>query len=122
MRKSPQSRQEKQTLLLLERQREFKEAALAAKRRGEIEQARELLRQAKGFDSLLQASAGGLPVDLATLPVSPSAAASLENSASEFEYVTTDDCTPGGSGEIYEKLEEDLTKQIKVFLAFLIIK
>lgn len=111
MRKSPQSRQEKQSALLLARQKEFKEAALAAKKRGEIEQARELLRQAKGFDSLIQASNGGLPVDLATLPVPPSAAATLE---ADFEYVTPDDCTPGGSGEIYDKLEEDLTKQIKV--------
>ncbi|KAF4526724.1 hypothetical protein B566_EDAN015756 [Ephemera danica] len=116
VRKSPQSRQEKQTVQLLAKQKEFKEAALAAKRRGEMEQAREFLKQAKGFDALIAASNGGLPVDFTTLPVSPSAAEALE-SAGDFEYVTPDDCDPGGCGEIYDKLEEDLAKQIKLCIA-----
>lgn len=52
---------------LLERQKEFKEAALAAKKAGEIEQAKEYLKIYKGFDSMLDAARGGLPVDLATV-------------------------------------------------------
>jgi coiled-coil and C2 domain-containing protein 1 len=114
VRKNPQqTRQEKQSALLLAKQKEFKEAALAAKKRGDIAEARELLRQAKGFDTLLQATDSGLPVDLATLPVLPSVSASLDDS---YEYVTPGDCLPGESDEIFQKLDEDLKKQLKVIV------
>ena len=63
--------QEKQQLLLEKRQAQFKEAALEAKRSGQIEQAKEYLRQAKGFDKLIEASKCGLPVDITSLPVAP---------------------------------------------------
>lgn len=53
--------------LLLERQREFKEAALEAKKAGEIEQAKEYLKTFKGIESLLNVARGGLPVDLSTV-------------------------------------------------------
>ena len=65
------SLQEKQLALLVKRQAEFKTAALKAKKSGQIEQAKEYLRQAKGFDSLIEASKGGLPVNFKTLPVLP---------------------------------------------------
>ncbi|XP_059484969.1 coiled-coil and C2 domain-containing protein 1-like isoform X2 [Neocloeon triangulifer] len=115
-RKSPQqTRQEKQINLLLAKQKEFKEAALAAKKRGDISEARELLRQAKGFDALLQASESGLPVDLDTLPVLPSLTASLD---ADFEYVTPPaNCTGDEASEIYVKIEDDLKKQMKLCLA-----
>ena len=63
--------QEKQQLLLEKRQAQFKEAALEAKRSGQIEQAKEYLRQAKGFDKLIEASKCGLLVDISSLPVAP---------------------------------------------------
>lgn len=53
--------------ILLERQREFKEAALEAKQAGEIEQAKEYLKTFKGIESLLNVARGGLPVDLSTV-------------------------------------------------------
>lgn len=53
--------------LLLERQKEFKEAALEAKKAGEIEQAKEFLKTFKGIDNLLNVARGGLPVDLSTV-------------------------------------------------------
>lgn len=53
--------------ILLQRQREFKEAALAAKKAGELEQAKEYLKIWKGFESMLDAARGGLPVDLSTV-------------------------------------------------------
>ena len=68
--------QEKQLLLLQKRQSMFKSAALEAKRAGQIEQAKEYLRSAKGFDKLIEAAKGGLPVDIATLPVPPQAVTS----------------------------------------------
>lgn len=67
VRKSPQSRQEKQLSALLSRQKDFKEAALNAKRKGEITQAKEYLRLAKGIDPLIDATNAGLPVDMDTV-------------------------------------------------------
>lgn len=52
---------------LLERQNEFKSAALAAKKAGEMEQAKEYLKIFKGFDTMLNAARGGLPVDLSSV-------------------------------------------------------
>lgn len=60
---------EQQMKILLERQREFKVAALEAKKAGEIDQAKEYLKIYKGFDSLLNAASSGLPVDLNTVSV-----------------------------------------------------
>jgi len=50
-------------------------------------------------------------VDLATLPVLPNLTANLDN---DFEYISTGDCLPGESSEIFQKIEEDLAKQLKV--------
>ncbi|KAH8266743.1 hypothetical protein KR018_007602, partial [Drosophila ironensis] len=47
---------EQQMKLLLERQKEFKVAAIEAKKAGEIDQAKEYLKIYKGFDSLLNAA------------------------------------------------------------------
>lgn len=58
---------EQQMKLLLERQKEFKLAAIAAKKAGEIDQAKEYLKIYKGFESLLNAASSGLPVDLNTV-------------------------------------------------------
>lgn len=55
--------------LLLERQKEFRKAALEAKNAGEIEQAKELLKTYKGIESLLNVARGGLPVDLSTVSI-----------------------------------------------------
>lgn len=79
----PTTRAEKQVQFLLARQKEFKVAALNAKKKGELDQAKEFLRTAKGFDPLLEASYSGLPVDIASLPVPPSARSQLDN-----EYVS----------------------------------
>lgn len=58
---------EKQLAILLDRQKEFKEAAIAAKKSGDIEQAKEYLKIFKGFDSVINAASGGMPVDMATV-------------------------------------------------------
>ena len=64
---------DKQLLLLEKRQAQFKEAAVQAKKSGQMEQAKEYLRQYKGFDKLIEATKCGLPVDFNTLPVPPQA-------------------------------------------------
>ncbi|XP_023175269.2 coiled-coil and C2 domain-containing protein 1-like isoform X2 [Drosophila hydei] len=101
---------EQQMKLLLERQKEFKVAALAAKKAGEIDQAKEYLKIFKGFDSLLNAASSGLPVDLSTLPVPPSQRDNLEAS---FAIVSTEDCDPNDDiCEIGVRIEEQLAKQL----------
>lgn len=55
--------------LLLERQKEFRDAALEAKKAGEIEEAKEFLKTFKGIESLLDVARGGLPVDLSTVSI-----------------------------------------------------
>lgn len=53
--------------ILIERQRDFKAAALEAKKAGEVEQAKEYLKTFKGIENLLNVARGGLPVDLSTV-------------------------------------------------------
>ncbi len=65
------SLQDKQYAELQKRQAQFKKAALEAKKAGQIVEAKEYLRQAKGFDKLIEAAQSGLPVDFKTLPVPP---------------------------------------------------
>ncbi|KAH8279885.1 hypothetical protein KR054_009470 [Drosophila jambulina] len=101
---------EQQMKLLLERQKEFKVAAIEAKKAGEIDQAKEYLKIYKGFDSLLNAASSGLPVDLSTLPVPPSQRDNLEAS---FAIVSTEECDPGDDiCEIGIRMEEQLAKQL----------
>ncbi|KAJ8927680.1 hypothetical protein NQ314_019837, partial [Rhamnusium bicolor] len=73
------SHADKQVLILQAKQKQFKQAALNAKIQGEISQAKELLRQAKGFDKLIEAARSGLPVDWSSIPVSPEAKSHLDN-------------------------------------------
>lgn len=77
--KASTSHQEKQVLILQAKQKQFKVAALNAKKKGELVQAKEFLKQAKGFDKLIEAAQAGLPVDWATIPVSPDAKSQLDN-------------------------------------------
>lgn len=74
----PNSRSEKQLMILLAKQKEFKIAALKAKRNGETEQAKEYLRNAKRLDRLIDAASSGLPVDMTSLPISPTAKVQLD--------------------------------------------
>lgn len=119
VRQAPMSRVEKQMALLTRRQTQFKQAALEAKKRGEIEQAKEYLRMSKGFDQLIEATRNGLPVDMNTLPVPPQEKVP-QSSSTDFELVSADDCVvapEGTSGDValtYTKLEEDLIAQIKM--------
>ncbi|XP_037810961.1 coiled-coil and C2 domain-containing protein 1-like isoform X2 [Lucilia sericata] len=101
---------EHQMKILLERQKEFKLAAIEAKKAGEIDQAKEYLKIYKGFDALLNAASSGLPVDLNTLPVPPSQRDNLEAS---FAIITTDECDPDDDiSDIGIRIEEQLAKQL----------
>ncbi|KAM8935396.1 coiled-coil and C2 domain-containing protein 1B isoform 2-T2 [Lycaon pictus] len=57
--------------LLSARQREYKLAALNAKRAGDLNRARELMRIGKRFGAVLEALGKGQPVDLSAMPPAP---------------------------------------------------
>lgn len=64
------TRQDKQLAMLLERQNMFKQAALDAKKNGEMTLAKEYLKMAKGIDPLISANKCGVPVDMDTVNAS----------------------------------------------------
>ncbi|KAI8427459.1 hypothetical protein MSG28_001994 [Choristoneura fumiferana] len=115
------TRYDKQLVLLLHRQKEFREAALKAKKAGNIEQAREYLRAAKGFDAVIDAAKGGLAVDLKSLPLPPQAKKQLEHT---FDVVTAEDCTPpddspaspmtGSDDDVLTRIQQQLMSQLKL--------
>lgn len=101
------------------RQRELKQAALNAKKDGDMDLARDYLRQAKGIQPLIEASKGGLPVDMNSIPLSPLERVELSISQKDdnFSMVSAEDFmedSDGTSDQIYENLEAQLIKQIKV--------
>lgn len=109
--KPPQTQNEKQIAALLERQREFRKAAVEAKNAGELEEAKEYLRIFKGLEKLIDTARGGIPIDMSTIPIAPSKRASLEDS---FTVVAEEDCTPTDDADVdlNTRLEEQLSKQL----------
>jgi len=113
------SRAEKQMLQLQLRQRELKQAALNAKKEGDMDLARDYLRQAKGIQPLIEASKAGLPVDMDSIPLSPLEKVELSISQKDesFTLVSAEGFLEGSNGtdeQIYENLEMQLVKQIMV--------
>ncbi|GIX70821.1 coiled-coil and C2 domain-containing protein 1-like [Caerostris extrusa] len=99
---------EKQLEFLLKRQKLFRQAALTAKQNGDIQQATEYLRMR--FDSMIEATKCGLPIDASTIPTPPQ----LE---SDFVIVDVSECVENencNQEELYENLEKDLFNQIEI--------
>ncbi|XP_055621547.1 coiled-coil and C2 domain-containing protein 1-like isoform X2 [Toxorhynchites rutilus septentrionalis] len=108
--RSPHTQNDKQIALLLERQKEFRQAALDAKKAGELDEAKEYLRVCKGLDKLLEVARGGIPIDMSTIPIAPSKRSSLEDS---FTIVAQEDCTTEDSDlDLRTRMEEQLSKQL----------
>lgn len=101
---------DKQMQFLQERQRLFREAALEAKRRGDVEQAKAYLRTMKGIDPMIQATECGLPIDAQSIPIPPQ----LQE---DFVVVDASECDPEGEGddegtkEMFQTLERELVAQ-----------
>ncbi|VEN43146.1 unnamed protein product [Callosobruchus maculatus] len=112
----PTTHAEKQVLILLAKQKQFKQAALNAKKKGEMMEAKEFLRQAKGFDKLIEAARAGLPVDWSSIPVSPEAKSQLDN---EYNIVMGEEATEESSADldVLARLENQLQKQLKMCLS-----
>ncbi|XP_063705916.1 coiled-coil and C2 domain-containing protein 1-like isoform X2 [Culicoides brevitarsis] len=95
--------------LILERQREFKAAAIEAKNTNEMEQAKEYLRVYKGLAKLLETARGGIPIDIATIPIPPKKRIPLEHG---FAIVNVEDNNESDLGDIRLRLEEQLCRQL----------
>uniref|UniRef100_A0A182SBD0 Coiled-coil and C2 domain-containing protein 1-like n=1 Tax=Anopheles maculatus TaxID=74869 RepID=A0A182SBD0_9DIPT len=117
----PVTQFDKQLNLLLERHREYKQAAIEAKKAGDLEEAKECLRVFKGLEKLIEIARAGGRVDLTTVPIAPSKRNALEAS---FTIVNSEDCDQTGAendqpaadegvdGETRIRLEEQLSKQL----------
>uniref|UniRef100_A0A9J2PQA3 C2 domain-containing protein n=1 Tax=Ascaris lumbricoides TaxID=6252 RepID=A0A9J2PQA3_ASCLU len=113
----PQSRQGQQLDFLLKRQLLFKRAALAARKKGDIQTAKKYLIFAKGFDQMIQASRSGLPVDIKKAPIPPQLQTSteaLKPALSEQRSLDVDQIIEGSSEEIFAAMERDLIRQVKL--------
>ncbi|XP_031551489.1 coiled-coil and C2 domain-containing protein 1-like [Actinia tenebrosa] len=115
-----QGRNEQQLNFLLERQKEFKTAALKAKKQGDIEEAKKWLRMSKGLDPMIENASNGMRVDLLSVPLSPLTSQGPAPTASaNFVMIETKDCmpnprTPEEITELYARLEDCLIKQTEM--------
>eukprot|EP00112_Aurelia_sp_Birch-Aquarium-sp1_P009762 Seg212.5 transcript_id=Seg212.5/GoldUCD/mRNA.D3Y31 product="Coiled-coil and C2 domain-containing protein 1-like" protein_id=Seg212.5/GoldUCD/D3Y31 len=123
----PMSRNQKELQFLLTRQKEFKMAALQAKKDGDIDSAKEYLRKAKGMDEMVVAAQSGLRVDITTVPslkgkekkASTSSLTSSpgdKSSGVQSVAIADDNSTAtvsASSAELYARLEAALRRQIK---------
>ncbi|XP_078285675.1 coiled-coil and C2 domain-containing protein 1A isoform X2 [Rhinoraja longicauda] len=69
--KQVSSKAQQQLQFLQNRKKQFMQAALLKKQKNDIEGAKLYLRQAKGLDPMIEASKGGLPVDITKVPAPP---------------------------------------------------
>ncbi|XP_022107136.1 coiled-coil and C2 domain-containing protein 1-like isoform X2 [Acanthaster planci] len=106
--------------ILTQRQKQYKTLALQAKKEGDMGEAMRLLKLAKGFDSMITASENGLPVNMESIPPSPTQQQfSVED---ERERMICD--PPAGeelsaevladSKQLYARLMATLNKQIQI--------
>ncbi|CAD5122840.1 DgyrCDS11244 [Dimorphilus gyrociliatus] len=99
------SRAAQQRQILQRRQMEYKYAAAEAKKKGDLESAKDSLRVYLGLKNMVEASEKGLPVDMSNLPPPP-----LKQSEPQCFI----DEPEGDREEVYKKLEQDLIDQIRM--------
>lgn len=106
------SRNSAQLEFLLQRQAQFKQAAIHAKSKGDVETAKKYLLEAKGFDKMIQAAQAGLPVSIKATPIPPQATTSTATLQPRIQAATTS----GGlenRGERLALLEKTLIDQVR---------
>ncbi|XP_035898568.1 coiled-coil and C2 domain-containing protein 1-like isoform X1 [Anopheles stephensi] len=109
----PVTQFDKQLNLLLERHREYKQAAIEAKKAGDLDEAKECLRVFKGLEKLIEVARAGGRVDLTTVPIAPSKRNALEAS---FTIVNSEDCDQTGEGHEQPALDEGIDGETRIRL------
>ncbi|XP_061151287.1 coiled-coil and C2 domain-containing protein 1B isoform X2 [Syngnathus typhle] len=106
---------ERVATLLVQRQREYKMAALAAKKAGEAERAMVYFRTSKKFDSVIEALKQGQAVDLSGLPPPPGTSGSATPVKQNIQVPGPAAEVPALSapGNVLEALEQRRAKYIE---------
>ncbi|CAI5437818.1 unnamed protein product [Caenorhabditis angaria] len=111
------SRNAVQLDFLLQRQNEFKQAAILAKSKGDIDLAKKYLLEAKGFDKMIEAAKAGLPVSIKQTPIPPQAMTSGVTLQPKIQAGGGSGSGSGlveNKGEKLEFLEKVLIEQVKL--------
>ncbi|VDM56444.1 unnamed protein product [Angiostrongylus costaricensis] len=108
------SRNSTQLQFLIMRQNEFKQAAIHAKSKGNLELAKKYLLEAKGFDKMITAAKAGLPVSIKATPIPPQV--STSQATLQPRIVPTTSSTTGieGRGETLSMMEKSLIEQVQL--------
>ncbi|XP_016398962.1 coiled-coil and C2 domain-containing protein 1B-like isoform X2 [Sinocyclocheilus rhinocerous] len=105
--------------ILLERQKEYRMAALKAKQAGDIDQAKMHIKASKGFDAAIEALEKGQPVDMSSIPPPLSQASTVTHPAPQ-KAITSPSAPDSGSGPaqpqtVLEALEQRMAKYKEAF-------
>eukprot|EP00118_Oscarella_pearsei_P026785 m.310443 g.310443 ORF g.310443 m.310443 type:complete len:987 (+) comp51652_c0_seq1:29-2989(+) len=106
---APRSASDEQMDFLAERQKALKSAALQAKQHGNIDLAKEIFRQAKSMDQMIEAAQGGIKVDMSQVPPLSPAAADVTGEAAP-ELTVSSERTEEDE-ELFARLEKNLKNQ-----------
>ncbi|XP_077412116.1 coiled-coil and C2 domain-containing protein 1B [Vanacampus margaritifer] len=104
---------ERAATLLLQRQREYKMAALASKKAGEAEQAMVYFRTSKKFDSVIEALKQGKAVDLSGLPPPPSGSTTSVKQNAQVPQPSAAAPAPPAPRDALEALEQRRAKYLE---------
>uniref|UniRef100_A0A8C4IY54 Coiled-coil and C2 domain containing 1B n=1 Tax=Dicentrarchus labrax TaxID=13489 RepID=A0A8C4IY54_DICLA len=99
--------------LLLERQKEYKMAALRAKKQGDVEQARLYFKTSKRFDAVIEALEKGQAVDLSGLPPSPGQGKERLLVLKCFYDTSDPPSAPAAPKDVLEALEQRRAKYVE---------
>ncbi|XP_016327973.1 coiled-coil and C2 domain-containing protein 1B-like isoform X2 [Sinocyclocheilus anshuiensis] len=105
--------------ILLERQKEYRMAALKAKQAGDIDQAKMHIKASKGFNAAIEALEKGQPVDMSSIPPPLSQASTVTHPAPQ-KAITSPSAPDSGSGPaqpqtVLEALEQRMAKYKETF-------
>uniref|UniRef100_A0A9J7ZNM0 Coiled-coil and C2 domain-containing protein 1B n=1 Tax=Cyprinus carpio carpio TaxID=630221 RepID=A0A9J7ZNM0_CYPCA len=106
--------------VLLERQKEYRMAALKAKQAGDIDQAKMHIKTSKGFDAAIEALEKGQPVDMSSLPPPLSQASTVTHPAPQKAVTSPSAPADSVSGPaqpqtVLDALEQRMAKYKEAF-------
>ncbi|XP_077371742.1 coiled-coil and C2 domain-containing protein 1B [Festucalex cinctus] len=104
---------ERVATLLLQRQREYKMAALASKKAGEAEQAMVYFRTSKKFDSVIEALKQGKAVDLSGLPPPPGGSTTSVKQNAQVPQPAAAAAAPPAPRDALEAMEQRRAKYLE---------
>ncbi|VDK43709.1 unnamed protein product, partial [Cylicostephanus goldi] len=109
------SRNSTQLEFLIQRQSEFRHAAMQAKAKGNMELAKKYLLESKGFDKMIAAARAGLPVSIRSTPIPPQETTSQATLQPRIVSAGSSSTTGiEGRGEALALMEKALIEQVQL--------